>query len=387
MNFRLIDCGWGWELDQALRTDGTRVRIICPFIKECAAERLLRHGRPTDLKVITRFDLDGFLQGSSDLEAIRILLAAGAQIRGVCNLHAKAYLINDRAIVTSANLTTYGLDRNHEFGFVSEDPAIVQKCREYFDTLWQKAGKTLTQSTLDEWDAEVTRALATGAGTRLFPKLGDYGAAVWYPEQDSSEVNWLTTAEQGFVKFFGEGKNRLERSATVLSEIQRAGCHWACSYPKRPRQPQDGALMFMGRLVKHSNDIVIFGRAIGMRHVEGRDEASETDLVERPWKVDWPYYIRVHDAEFIDGTLGDGISLNEVMETLGSDAFATTQRHAQQGEDGNTNPRLAIMQQPHVELTPQAIAWLNQRFGDRIDRLGAISRETLSKLDWPSIPE
>ena len=66
MNFRLVDSGWDKLLDDALATDKSRVRIVCPFIKETAAKRLLRHGHPTQLEVITRYDLNCFRDGVSD---------------------------------------------------------------------------------------------------------------------------------------------------------------------------------------------------------------------------------------------------------------------------------------------------------------------------------
>jgi hypothetical protein len=386
MNFRLVDSGWLGLLGRALQEENSRVRIICPFIKEQAALRILEHGRPQNLQVITRFDLDAFVEGASDVEALQILQSRGAQIRGIRNLHAKVYLIGSNAIVTSANLTMQALRRNHEFGFESSDPEIFNTCAKYFEDLWQRAGKSVSRSKLDQWYGKVQHALSLGGGSRPSAKLGDEGTDVGFAQESHNEHDWVAAAEQGFVKFFGEGTNRLDRSYSILSEVERAGCHWACSYPKRPRRPFDGALMFMGRLVKSPNDILIFGRAVGMQHKDGRDDASEADLVQRPWKVHWPYYVRVHDAEFIDGTLSAGISLNELMDALDSDAFGTTQRHAQAGEGGNTSPRAAIMQQPHVELTTEAIAWLNERFEERIARHGKISRKQLAKLDWPTIP-
>ena len=70
MNFRLVDSGWDKILGEALAADKSRVRIICPFIKEKAAKRLLEHGRPKQLKVITRYDLNCFRDGVSDVAAL-----------------------------------------------------------------------------------------------------------------------------------------------------------------------------------------------------------------------------------------------------------------------------------------------------------------------------
>ena len=120
MSFRLVDAGRDKELEGALLVDHSAVQIVCPFIKQRTAERLLKHGKPAALQIITRFNLDDFGAGVSDLSALRLLLANGAQIRGVRHLHAKLYLLGaSRAIVTSANLTEAGLLRNHELGFVA----------------------------------------------------------------------------------------------------------------------------------------------------------------------------------------------------------------------------------------------------------------------------
>ena len=139
--------------------------------------------------------------------------------------------------------------------------------------------------------------------------------------------------------------------------------------------------MFMGRLVK-PHDIMIYGRAIGEAHVPGRDDAGTVDFRRRPWKEKWPHYVRVHDPEFVDGTLENGVSLNELMDALGSDSFASTQRNAVRGE-GNTDPRRAFMQQPSVELTQQGIGWLTEQLERAFARHGRLTKKDLGMLDWP----
>lgn len=193
-------------------------------------------------------------------------------------------------------------------------------------------------------------------------------------------------AQQGFVKFFGASSNRLPQTHWVIDEVRRAGCHWACSYPasKRPGSVRDGALMFMARLVTEPADIRVFGRTLAIERRPGRDDATAADIAVRTWKERWPHYVRVHDAEFVNGTLGDGISLNELMNELGANAFASTKRH-HEASSGNTNPRTAYAQQAHVELTPEAAAWLNNRLDEALELHGEISPAELAKLDWPTV--
>lgn len=387
MKFRLVDAGWDRELDNSLRLNGNEIRIVCPFIKTGAAQRLLKHGTPKVIQVITRFSLGDFFECVSDIAALRFLLENGAEIRGVRHLHAKVYIFgNSRAIVTSANLTDAALRRNHEFGFVAADTSVVARCRQFFDGLWGRAGGDVSASLLTDWERVITSHWASGARIVRAAALTDEGVYAGVSKGVTYSPDWADEAEQAFVKFFGEGDNRVDHSFPAREEVKRAGCHWACTYPKglRPRQPRDGAIMFMGRIVKDPNDVLIFGRAVAMHHEVGRDDATAAEIRLRPWKKKWPHYVRVHHAEFIDGGLSNGVSLNNLMDTLDSESFASTKRHVAGGE-GNVNPRRAYRQKPAVELSARALAWMNERVESALKRHGKIPPSFLAKLDWPKV--
>jgi hypothetical protein len=384
VNFDLIHTGWGKVLDDAVSASPRSIRVVCPFIKRKAAERLLKQGAPPTLQVITRFNLDEFFLGVSDLTALHLLIDHGAQIRGIRHLHSKLYLFgDDRAVVTSANLTEAALRRNHEFGFVAGDSGVVHQCHQYFDLLWDGAGPDLAGERLVEWEERITERLANGTRIAIASGLGDEGADLGFAPEPIESPAWVREAGQAFVKFFGESHRRENPSARVLKVVDESGSNWACPYPrdKRPRQVNDGALMFIGRMVT-PNDTLIYGRAVGMRYVDGRDDATAAEVQRRSWKKKWPHYVRIHHPEFIAGKLSDGVSLNELMAALGSDAFARTQENAASGI-GNTNPRRAYMQQAAVELTPQAISWINERLERAYETYGKLSPAILRRLEQP----
>ncbi|MDQ2631478.1 MAG: hypothetical protein M3Y75_11005 [Actinomycetota bacterium] len=116
--------------------------------------------------------------------------------------------------------------------------------------------------------------------------------------------------------------------------------------------------MFMGHLVGGPNDILVYGRGIARAYEEGRDDASPEDVAERPWLARWPHFIRVHDVEFVDGTLGDGVSLGELMDELGPYAFGPTAENAERGS-GNVDPRQSIRQAAAIRLAPAGLSWLS----------------------------
>ncbi|SDS99121.1 phospholipase D family protein [Erythrobacter sp. HL-111] len=389
MTVRLVDAGWGRELTDALRADAGELRVISPFIKAGALDRLLSLN-PGKVRVITRFNLADFAEGVSDVAALKMLLDAGARIRGIRKLHAKLYLFGaSRAVITSANLTKSALDSNHEFGLVAEDATVIATCRAYFDDLWRRGKTDLVADQVDTWAETVTRHRALGGRPGNRAGLGDFGVDAGVTGTPPVQVpTAVADAPQAFVKFLGESDNREPLDWPTIAEIERAGCHWAVAYPaaKRPSGVQDDSVIFIARLTSDPNDIRIFGRAVGMKHRPGRDDATPADIAHRPWKEKWPRYIRVHHAEFVAGTMANGVSLNELMDTLGADSFTPTQRNAARGE-GNTNPRRAYLQQAAVELSAEGFSWLGERLQAAFDEHGIVPQETLDQLDWPVLPD
>ena len=386
MTMQLVDGGWSAEFTKALLNDSSELRIICPFIKVGALQRLLRH-HPRNIQVITRFSLGDFADGVSDVVALRKLLEAGARVRGVRNLHAKLYLFGkSRAIIASCNLTEAALCRNREIGMVVYDWTIMERCLAYFDDLWHLAGNDLLLDQVDAWDKTITDHWLRGGRPHDTGGLLDFGEDTGVEDTPLAGAPIaVANASQAFVKLLGMGDNRVPLSVSTLEEVKGGGSHWAACYAanRRPRGVKDGAVIFMGRLTSEPNDIRVFGRAIGMAYRPIRDDATPADIELRPWKEKWSRYIRVHNAEFVDGTIANGVSLNELMDTLKADSFASTQRNAARGE-GNTNPRHAYRQQAAVELSPEGLSWLGDRLEAAFEAHGKVPRDSLEELDWPN---
>ena len=388
MNVRIVDGGWPTVFAESLEMGGQTLRIVSPFIKTGALHSILSSGH-TSVRVITRFNLADCASGVSDVSALRILLDAGAKIRGVKNLHAKLYIFGaTRAIVTSANLTNAALVSNHELGMVCDDALIVQRCLSYFDDLWARAGVDLRSDQVEAWDEIVAEYLMRGGGPSVCSDLLDHGAdAGIIPAYPPNSPGYFADPPQALVKFAGRSNDRSSLSTRTIEEIEGTGSHWAVCYPttRRPRNVENGAVVFVGRFTRDPDDIVIYGRAIAMKHVPIRDEATPKDIERRRWKQDWSNYIRVHHAEFVAGSLANGVSLNVLMDALGSDSFASTKRNAKLRE-GNTNPRRSYSQQSAVVLSAEGFSWLGERFQTALDTYGKIPENRLAALDSPDPP-
>ena len=385
--FRMVDSGWAVELGNGVRVGSGILRIVCPFIKERVIDWLLKQ-RPKQIKVNTRFNLGDFADGASDIAALRKLLDFGASVRGIRDLHAKVYLFGTRrAIVTSANLTEAGLSHNPEFGMIANEKAVVAACRNYFDRLWHHGRSDLGLERLVDWDHEISRYLATGTGVEDAPELADHGADAGMDELlQGGESRLFGELVQAIVKFLGDSSKRPAASSlATLDEIKGSGCHRVVGYPvnKRPGSVVNGATVFIARLV--DGDTRVFGRAVALKHQPGRDDATPRDLKLRPWRTNWPRYVRIHHAEFVAGTMENGVSLGEMMDKLKADSFVPTQQNAARG-DGNTNPRLSIRRQAAARLTNQSYRWLSRRLQEAFEMYGKVKEFEWPKRGQPEFP-
>lgn len=387
---------WAHVLSGALA--GCReARIISPFVSDAAVAFLLRHFGGHSLRLITRYCLEDFFAGVSQLNALSRLLSAGARVRGIRGLHSKVYIFDPAStIITSANLTAGGLFGNHEFGVHVDAPTIVSQSLTYFDQLWDVGGADLHEPQVAEWRQKVDAARAKH-GRSGKTKLPDHGKR---PPDETTPPPQLATAGptnteylrgdyQGtryHVKFFATGNARAPVTWTCRQAIESAECHYACTYPRdrRPRQVKHGDIVYMAYLTRDPWGHAIFGRAVGIPYQKGRDDATPNEIARKGWKDKWPHYIRVFDPVFIDATLGDCVWLHDIMAAHGHNSFLPTARNAARGR-GNTNPRKSLMQQPAMALTLDAARDLEQRFDQALQRHGVVPESFIDSLPKPDI--
>jgi len=385
MAFRIHNKQWHKVFERMASAAQQRAFIVTPFLQRITLENLLGNC-PKEVKLITRFNLDELLRGVSDIKALEYLLNIGAQVKGIRHLHSKVYIFGtSTAIITSANLTQAALYRNAEFGIESDDTEFVKASLAYFESLWKKADSNLDASKLALWKRRIAEGECSGGKDTRGLHLGDYGSDLGF--DDSSETDEFNAIggslpSQWFIKFFGTSSDRALRDLDVIREVEGSASHQVLSYPKgrRPRQVRDGDLVFIGRLVRDPFDIMIYGRAFSVKHNPQTDDATAADIKRRQWRRNWPHYVRVSRPEFINGQLGDCVSLYDLMRDLGSDVFASTYAHALRGK-GNIDPRKAYLRQASVRLTPYAAQILNTRIEDVFSRLGRITEEELQAVD------
>jgi len=373
----------------------SQLRIISPFIADSIVAPILDKIDGRNIHVITRYNLADFFSGVSQLVALENLVRSGAHIRGIKGLHSKMYTFDNRlTIISSANLTSGGLFNNYEFGIAISNRDVVRECNNYFNRLWKATHNDLTITLIEKWKRKIDNIRIEHQGLIRKFTLPDYGDEVSSEITDRHPQTLLEQDKHGFksrkkriistryfLKFFGTAENRVNWNFSVEDEIKRAESHYACAWPKgkRPRSISHGDVIFMARLTQKPNGHAIFGRAWGLPHVEGRDDATINEIKRCDWKKRWPHYIRVFDPVFIDGRMSDCIKLDDLMNKFGSESFISTSRNKQK-RVGNINPRKALMQQACVELTPEAAIWLDENFSKVLSDIGRVTEEFINSL-------
>jgi len=130
--------------------------IVSPWIKENALSKAdLNSSSRRKLRVLTRGELQDFATGTSDLSAIQNLLAVEADIRLINNLHAKVY-IADRtsAIITSANLTNWGMEANVELGVLLDSPENIRSLCASIDEYF-RSGRRIDAEWVEAMEAAI----------------------------------------------------------------------------------------------------------------------------------------------------------------------------------------------------------------------------------------
>lgn len=127
--FEVIKSPWEELFFYLVSEANESLQMACPFIKKTIAEKII-NAKKNEVKLfyITSFKLINFYRGSSDFEALKIILQNNGFIKNYQRLHSKIYIFDkSQAIVTSANLTEGGLKNNYEYGILVKDEFLVKE--------------------------------------------------------------------------------------------------------------------------------------------------------------------------------------------------------------------------------------------------------------------
>lgn len=128
----IIKSPWENSFLELIRQSKERIYLSSPFIKRQTAETIVKNinGNPV-VKYIHSFKLANFHRGVSDLEALKIFNENSIKQKSIHNIHAKFFIFDNKAVITSANLTFGGLRNNIEYGVLIQGEIVKQIENDY----------------------------------------------------------------------------------------------------------------------------------------------------------------------------------------------------------------------------------------------------------------
>jgi phosphatidylserine/phosphatidylglycerophosphate/cardiolipin synthase-like enzyme len=130
--YQIIKSPWEKIFVNQLKNARKDVYLASPFIKSPTASLISQNiNRGTDFRYINSFKLAHFNNGASDLDALSIFNDNKCRQKNVPNLHAKLFIFDETAIITSGNLTPSGLKNNLEYGILVQDSLVSEIKHDY----------------------------------------------------------------------------------------------------------------------------------------------------------------------------------------------------------------------------------------------------------------
>lgn len=131
-NLIIIKSPWENSFLDLVRQSKKRMYLASPFIKRQTAEAIVKNiNGNLVIKYIHSFKLANFHRGVSDLEALKIFNGNNVKQKSIHNLHAKIFIFDDKAVITSANLTPGGLRNNVEYSILIQGHLVKEIENDY----------------------------------------------------------------------------------------------------------------------------------------------------------------------------------------------------------------------------------------------------------------
>lgn len=279
---RIITSPWRTEFNTLVGTAKNYLRVVAPFYTDEPVAEILRRGKSSRKYFLFALNAEGVSGSSQSVSAIRaIKKATNAEVRFIRGLHAKFIIADERAaIVTSANLTHGGLEKNFEMGVRFEDPKAVKTLARHFDALWSKA-QPITESELADFDAVRRKENGRVKGPKDFGthvRLGKLPKRP--PAPDTPVPGWILVHSEQAYQADPNWESPIEQLENCWEE-REGELSWSWTSPKLKGSAVPRRLLFAWRGE-------VFGHATATV-----EEASPADK-----KKGYPYFFILTDLKW-----------------------------------------------------------------------------------------
>ena len=375
----------------ALKNVEKEIKIISPFIglnTSSIISDYLKQNKNCKCTIITRFYRQDFLDGVSNLDALKLLINSNVDIYALKNLHSKLYLIDGNyGIIGSANFTMGGFKSNHELSLEIEDEVeLLEDLSIYFDDLKNRiidnGEYKLTPEKIEDESIMVNKIFKGRKDkTVKYRNSITWGADITkivkeeIIEKDNIEEflrnEVISSNDIAWLKFEGTGDNRFENTYKYLPNKLSSKNIYAASFPKKPRSIEGGVTLFIS-VLSYDNKGNAIPMIVGRTKSKGYNSnniVTDFDIKKTEWLERYPYYVELYNIEIINSEIVNGISLNEMIMQLKTDLYPNTV-----GKNiGQEDIRKRHHQKSHIRITSLAKDILNEKLDDLFNKYGSIN--------------
>lgn len=139
---------WREELRDFLQQTKSELTIVCPYIRKSEAEFVTGElSEKIRISTLTCFNADSIISGALEIKGVKTLANFSPESKAINlpQLHAKVFVADtSQAIITSANLTSSGIDRNYEYGITVKGSKPVSKICDDLEN-YKRIGTEITE--------------------------------------------------------------------------------------------------------------------------------------------------------------------------------------------------------------------------------------------------
>lgn len=114
---------------ELVRNSKNHIKLCAPYVKQSIINKVYEiKNEDVSLEIISNFNIGNFYNQASDIEAFRYTLENNDKVYNHQSLHGKFYIFDrNHTIVTSANLTNNGFNKNLEYGVLIENDQLINQ--------------------------------------------------------------------------------------------------------------------------------------------------------------------------------------------------------------------------------------------------------------------
>lgn len=393
------------DIERCFEQSEEKICIISPFLSLKTADMLCQivKNKGVECTIITRCYIRDFVKGVNSIEAIKRMIESGIEVYALEGLHAKLYIFDQYTVILgSANFTIGGLKRNIELSVMTDEMSVTNPCNEYFNVLlshcqmnngiidgkmiedMQEAYKEAYKERQKDAGAESRRTFgATRYTEGVAKKVADWKNEDFEIKDDDVVYDLLFSTEDNSSKEFrynvwakieGDSTNRFaayEKHTLSKVDIDGRPAH-IINFSRRPGGIKTGDRIYLVAMTVDEdgkNTTRIVGRGFAKVY-QNRNIVPERWIRDYgySWMKKYKYFCELTDVDILNMNRVDCPSLGELYERLGKNTYASTI-----DKEYVENMNLVQCRRSHLQMTLDAMKYLDQRFEELYEKYGFLT--------------